>query len=255
MNSRPTVSDTKRAFYSRQTRPVNSVYRRVIEELLVEMHLLRVNDDFKYDAIYALGIVTSFDNFMEGYEPASDRESIFTALTAAEDLDLQTIRSNAEHLGNTVNQKTLDGLTTWFQSAASSGMGEFEGQVKAIADNSSFKYSRLFGIGLYAMLQKADDEAAKDEEKVKGYLTELSSLLGLSEDKLAKDIELYRSNLEKVQLARQTMAEIVAADRKREAQRKAEQQAKKDAHADGAAEPAENSETSSSEESNSAPSA
>lgn len=248
MNTRPTVSDTKRAFYSRQTRPVNSVYRRVIEELLVEMHLLRVNDDFQYDAIYALGIVTSFDNFMEGYEPASDRENIFSALAAAEEIDLQRIHSNAEHLGNTVNAKTLDGLKDWFKSASTSGMGEFEAQVKTIVDNKSFKYSRLFGIGLYAMLQKADEEAAKDEEKVKGYLTEMSALLGLSEDKLTKDIELYRSNLEKVQIARQTLAEIVAADRKREAQRQAEQQAKKDAHADGAAEAPTESSTDSSEE-------
>ena len=255
MNTRPTVSDTKRAFYSRQTRPVNSVYRRVIEELLVEMHLLRVNDDFRYDAIYALGIVTSYDNFMEGYEPASDREPIFAALTAAEDLDPQHLRSNAEHLGNTVNQKTLQGLQSWVQTAVSTGMGEFEGQIKAIADNPSFKYSRLFGIGLYAMLAKADEAAAADEEKVKGYLTEMSALLGLSEEKLAKDIELYRSNLEKVQLARQTMAEIVAADRKREAQRQAEQQAKKDAHADGAADAPTNSDSSTSDESNSAPSA
>ena len=76
----------------------------------------------------------------------------------------------------------------------------------------------------------------------------MSALLGLSEDKLTKDIELYRSNLEKVQIARQTLAEIVAADRKREAQRQAEQQAKKDAHADGAAEAPTESSTDSSEE-------
>ena len=235
MNSRPTVSDTKRAFYSRQTRPVNSVFRRVVEELLVEMHLLRVNEDFQYDAIYALGIVASYDNFMEGYEPASDRENIFLALAAAEEYDPQALRGDAQNLRNTVEPKSYDSLLEWFKAAAQTGMGEFEGQVKAAADNSKFKYSRLFGIGLFTMLQVADEESAKDEEKVKAYLTSLSELFGTSTDKLIKDIDFYRSNLEKVQLARETLAEIIEADKKREAQRQAEQQAKKDAHADGAA--------------------
>ena len=54
-----TVSDTKREFYALHTRPIDSVYRRVIEELLVEMHLLSVNHDFQYDAVYALGVVSA----------------------------------------------------------------------------------------------------------------------------------------------------------------------------------------------------
>lgn len=256
MNSRPTVSDTKRAFYSRQTRPVNSVFRRVIEELLVEMHLLRVNDDFRYDAIYALGIVSSFDNFMEGYEPSSERDSIFNALVLAEEIDPQKLRADAKNIHITIQDKSYASLGEWFKSASTSGNGEFEGQVKAITDNHAFKYSRLFGIGLFTMLQAADDEASKNEEKVKEYLTQLSEIFGISNEKLIKDIDFYRANLEKVQQARATIAEIIEADRKREAQRQAEQQAKQDAHADGAAGDVATSTdaTSESEESSSTPS-
>ena len=73
MNNVRTVSDAKRAFYTLHTRPINSIYRRVVEELMVEMHLLFVNTDFSYDAIYALGVVTAFDRFMQGYRPEHDR--------------------------------------------------------------------------------------------------------------------------------------------------------------------------------------
>ena len=72
MNNVRTVSETKRTFYSLHTRPINTIYRRVVEELMVEMHLLDVNADFKYDPIYALGVVTTFDRFMEGYKPSED---------------------------------------------------------------------------------------------------------------------------------------------------------------------------------------
>ena len=201
----------------------------------MEMHLLRVNDDFNYDAIYALGIVSSFDYFMEGYEPTSQRDNIFNALALAEEVDPQKLRADAQNLRNTVHAKSYEGLIDWLNAAAISGNGEFEGQVKAIADNGTFKYSRLFGIGLFTILQVADDEASKNEEKVKDYLTQLSEKFGISSEKLLKDIDFYRANLEKVQQAQATMAEIVEADRKREAQRLAEKQAKQDAHADGAA--------------------
>ena len=80
MNNVRTVSDTKRAFYGQHTRPINAIYRRVVEELMVEMHLLLVNADFNYDSIYALGVVNTFDRFMKGYEPESDRTSIYTAI-------------------------------------------------------------------------------------------------------------------------------------------------------------------------------
>jgi len=40
VNNVRTVSDTKRAFYTLHTRPINTIYRRVVEELIVEMHLL-----------------------------------------------------------------------------------------------------------------------------------------------------------------------------------------------------------------------
>ena len=63
MSNVRTVSDTKRSFYALHTRPISSIYRRVVEELMVEMHLLSVNVDFSYDSIYALGVVTTFDRY------------------------------------------------------------------------------------------------------------------------------------------------------------------------------------------------
>lgn len=234
MNTRPTVSETKRAFYTHHTRPINSVYRRVVEELLVEMHLLRVNDDFRYDAVYALGVVSSFNRFMDGYEPEAERESIFKSLCLAEDLDPQKLRTDADNLIKTVESKSLENLMSWFKSSTTMGMGEFEGQLKAIADNSKFKYSRLFGIGLYTLMETVDATTVKDEKKLTEWVQSLSDLLKISAGKLQKDVEFYHSNVEKVQQARKTIEEIIEADRKRQEQRLAEQQAKKDAETDGA---------------------
>ena len=99
MSNIRTVSDTKRAFYTTHTRPISSIYRRVVEELMVEMHLLSVNAEFQYDSIYALGVVTTFDKFMQGYRPHEDLSSIFAALCQAMNgVDANQYRHDAETL-------------------------------------------------------------------------------------------------------------------------------------------------------------
>ncbi|MGB3755154.1 MAG: photosystem II biogenesis protein Psp29, partial [Rivularia sp. (in: cyanobacteria)] len=83
----------------------------------------------------------------------------------------------------------------------------------------SFKYSRLFAIGLYTLLESSDPEMVKDEKLRNEALKTIANSLNLSEDKLSKDLDLYRSNLDKMAQAAIVMADMVAADRKRREQR------------------------------------
>ena len=99
MTNLSTVSDTKRNFYSTHTRPINSIYRRVVEELMVEMHLLSTNVDFAYNPIYALGVVSSFDRFMTSYRPETDKQSIFVALCQSMGGNAEQYRSEERRVG------------------------------------------------------------------------------------------------------------------------------------------------------------
>ncbi len=151
MNNVRTVSDTKRTFYTLHTRPINTIYRRVVEELMVEMHLLSVNADFSYNPIYGLGVVTTFDRFMQGYEPERDKESIFSALCQAVEQDEQRYRQDAERLREVAKSLPVNDLIAWLsQSTYSNRDADLQAQLQAIANNSSFKYSRLFAIGLFS---------------------------------------------------------------------------------------------------------
>ena len=154
MNNAPvrTVSDAKRDFYSHHTRPINSIYRRVVDELMVEMHLLSVNVDFAYDPIFALGIVTTFDRFMVGYEPEADKASIFNALCRSIHSTPEHYRGEAEAIKASVNGMSLDDLKGQFENLSDGGEG-LRGTLAAIANKEKFKYSRPFGIGLYTLVE------------------------------------------------------------------------------------------------------
>lgn len=218
VNDVRTVSDTKRAFYTLYTRPVNSIYRRVVEELMVEMHLLAVNADFQYSPIYALGAVTTYDRFMQGYRPETDKASIFAALFQAVGYNPQTYRHDADHLLEEAGHFSIENLLSEVSHLENASSGLL-GYLRAIAENPKFKYNRLFAIGLYTLLEKIDTDLVKDEKRRTEALQNLSEPLKLNADKLQKDLELYRSNLDKIAQAQTMLDDILKADRKKKEER------------------------------------
>jgi photosystem II biogenesis protein Psp29 len=216
-----TVSDAKRDFYAHHTRPINSIYRRVVDELLVEMHLLSVNVDFAYDPFYALGVVTTFDRFMENYTPETDLGSIFNGLCQAVGGSPEQYRQDAEAVKAMVNGMSLDDLKAQFEHLESADHNDgLRGKLAAVATRETFKYSRPFGIGLYTLVETvAPEETLKSKDDTEALFKDLSSKLNISSDKLQKDLELYRSNLEKLSQAQEVMKDILAADRKKREER------------------------------------
>lgn len=215
MNNVRTVADAKHDFYKAFPKPVNSIYRRVIDELLVEVHLLRVSQTFTYDSVFALGVATAFDRFMAGYEPSSDLDHIFKGLCQALSLESEQIRLESSNLTDLATKfpDQIKSLFTTLESGAD--LDSLMGQVRAIASNPKFKYSRLFAVGIFTLLEVALPEVIADPEKRQALLTQVGDTLKISSERLLKDLDLYRSNLEKVQQNRQMMDDMVEAERKK----------------------------------------
>ncbi len=225
MNNVRTVSDTKRAFYGQHTRPINAIYRRVVEELMVETHLLLVNADFNYDSIYALGVVSTYDRFMKGYEPAADRDSIYRAILQANEADPDQYRRDAEELLDVAKSvSSVDEFKSVLNEAKTDGGSDTlkANLHKAIA-NPKFKYSRLFAIGLYNVVEAIDADLLQDKDKRDALMKDLAATINLNEDLLKKDIDLYRGNLEKMAQAQEVMKDMIEAEKKKKAKREEEQ--------------------------------
>ena len=220
-----TVSDSKRAFYSAYPRPINSIYRRVIEELLVEMHLLSVNADFKPDPIYYLGIVTSYERLMQGYQPEEDKEKIFNALCTATNADPQKYKSQAGTLLSLADNKSVEELVDWFGNPTADGdTGYIVEPIKAIASNENFKYSRPFAIGIYTLLEECDLELVKDLEKFNETVDTIASKLQISSEKMKKDLDVYRGSLEKMVQLLKVIEDVLEASRKKREKREREKE-------------------------------
>jgi len=212
-----TVSETKREFHLHHNRPINSIYRRFVEELMVEMHLLNVNADFRYDPIYALGVVTSFEQFMQGYRPEEDKNSIFNAICRSVGVDTQQYRQNAQDVlaasQAIAPAELVDKITKL--TAESVGDNYFLQTLEKVHQSANFKYNRPFAIGLYTILNTIDPDVIKEEEKRNQVLSQLSEALNLSGEKLLKDLDLYRNNLDKADQLLKVLGETMEAERKK----------------------------------------
>jgi photosystem II biogenesis protein Psp29 len=187
---------------------------------MVEMHLLGVNADFQNDPIYTLGVVTAFDRFMVGYSPETDKESIFNALIQAQEGDPQQYRAEAQRLEEFAKTLSVETLTTWAEVAKTQTEGnELQQLFHAIATRPKFKYSRLFAIGLYRLLESINPEVVENKEHREKALSAIATGLNLPQDKLLKDLDLYRSNLDKMVQTQILMKEITEAERKKRAER------------------------------------
>ncbi len=194
---------------------------------MVEMHLLSVNVDFQYDPIYALGVATTFHRFMQGYQPEQDKSSIFGSLCTALNDHPSRYTDDAEKLKGICDRLTPQEIISAL-TLTETGQGDLQ-VLRQVADSIAarpkFKYSRLFGIGLYTLLELADADFAKDDAKRTGALKQVATALHFNDDKLQKDLELYRSNLEKLSQARLAIEEAVQAERKKREQRAQEKAA------------------------------
>jgi photosystem II biogenesis protein Psp29 len=164
--------------------------------------------------------VTAFDRFMLGYAPEADRVSIFNALCKSLEEDPERYKQDAQRLESLADRLSGQELLSWLDRSSSlEDTADLQASLGAIASNPQFKYSRLFAIGLFSLLEKADPNLVKDQETRNNAIAKVSVALHLPEDKVSKDLDLYRSNLEKMAQARIVLQDVIQAERKKREKR------------------------------------
>ncbi|WP_218081207.1 photosystem II biogenesis protein Psp29 [Anthocerotibacter panamensis] len=206
----PTVADTKQTFFTLFTRPLNSIYRRVLDELLVEVHLLVVHHQFRYDPFFGLGLVTVYERFMDGYRPTTDKEEIFVALTQALGLSAEQLRRDAHDL-TTASGPVL--LTALEQG------NEIESLPVSLQDFARTpgvgKYSRLLALGLATALE--EPLKGMPETKRQEVFAAICTRWGLTADRVKKDLDFYSQALEQVRKSKESLDEMMEQTRKKRA--------------------------------------
>ncbi|EXB62314.1 Protein THYLAKOID FORMATION1 [Morus notabilis] len=206
----PTVADTKLNFLKAYKRPIPSVYNTVLQELLVQHHLMKYKRTFRYDPVFALGFVTVYDQLMDGYPSDEDRAAIFQSYIKALNEEPEQYRIDSQKLEEWARAQNASSLIEF-----SSKEGEVEGTLKDISERAShgnFSYSRFFAVGLFRILELANATEPTILEK-------LCSALNINKRSVDRDLDVYRNLLSKLVQAKELLKEYVEREKKKREER------------------------------------
>jgi len=207
----PTVAETKLNFLKSYKRPIPSIYSAVLQELLVQQHLMRYKKTYQYDAVFALGFVTVYDQLMEGYPSNEDRDSIFKAYITALNEDPDQYRADALKMEEWARSQNGSSLVDF-----SSRDGEIESILKDISERAkgkgNFSYSRFFAVGLFRLLELSN----ATEPTI---LDKLCAALNVSKRSVDRDLDVYRNILSKLVQAKELLKEYVDREKKKREER------------------------------------
>ena len=209
-----TVADSKRAFHRAFPFVIAPLYRRMVDELLVELHLLSHQKGFRAEGLFAVGLIQVFESFSKGYRPEEQRQPLFEALCGSSGFSAADFENERQSMVAAVGHHSLEELSGWLTSGGAGAPAPIADALNAVKQ-ADFHYSRLAAVGLLTLLQQAAGADALEPAALRQSAHEIGEAMGLLKSRLDKDLSLYASNVEKMAQAVELMEETVAADRRR----------------------------------------
>tara|TARA_B100000131_G_scaffold107814_1_gene104589 strand:- start:128 stop:784 length:657 start_codon:yes stop_codon:yes gene_type:complete len=190
LSQRKTVSESKITFHNEFQYVIPAVYRRVIDEFIVELNLLRNQSEFLEDHLFSLGLVKSFEDLTEGYKPSSHKDGLIKAICKSTGFDI----NNIEALSKTIISKSIKLAEEANGQSLESNKKIVEILVEEFKINKKNYYSRITGIGFFIFCSNAFGEQKDDLKPI----LNLAEEMGFKKERLEKDINLYKNSLDKM---------------------------------------------------------
>ena len=198
-----TVSDSKKLFHEKFPYVIPGLYKRIVDEMLVELNLLNHQNEFTQDYLFCVGLTETFKELMKGYQPEKHLDLLFESLCSSTNFEAIEI--------NEISQKSQKE----FKNKASNEI------LKLLIEKSNSKLypSRILNLAIYILISNSQDLKEKDESETNKMITDIFEKLNLSANKAEKDIGIYKSSISKMKQAKELIEELRIKDKKKEQKR------------------------------------
>ncbi len=172
------------------------IYRRFTDEILVELHLLSHQKNFRVEGIFSVGLTKVFEEFTQGYKPEGHLNQLFEALCLSSGYDSKKIRElSAKTIEESKSISTEDIFHYLQQDQAPTSSQGIVNKIAKLKEDSSH-YSRIITIGLKSVIISTGSK-----ENIDNNVIDLAELIGFSRARVEKDLALYNSSKEKLNQA------------------------------------------------------
>lgn len=210
-----TVSETINEFYKEYPGPpILPMYRSFIIDFLTQIHLSVVDERFKYDAIFALGVMEYYDGLMGNYDKLLGGESsgkILVAFLKSLGMDVEKVKSDAEAMKSYASSTSPAQI---LQQMEGTEVAPEKKAAEAFSSIGPSLYSMSFSVGLFKMMELAGVETTKAN------VEEWAKALKITPpSKSTSDLETYKQNKKKLQQSEEMLREVEIREKKKLAQR------------------------------------
>jgi len=195
-----TVSDSKKLFHEKFTYVIPGLYKRIVDEMLVELNLLNHQNEFRQDFLFCIGLTETFKELMKGYKPEKHIDLLFESLCISTNFEAKEIKE--------ISQKSQ----SEFKDKSSKDL------LKIVKEKSNSKLypSRMLNLGTYIVFSNASDFDGGNESEMNKIIYDIFDKLSLSPSKAEKDIGIYKSTISKMEQAKELIEELRIKDKKKE---------------------------------------
>ena len=199
MKEKLTVSDSKKLFHEKFPYVIPGLYKRIVDEMLVELNLLNHQNEFSQDYLFCVGLTETFKELMKGYQPKKHLDLLFESLCSSANFEAKEI--------NEISQKSQKD----FKNKTSNDI------LKLLIEKSNSKLypSRILNLAIYILISRAQDLKDKDESGTNKMISDIFEKLNLSTNKAEKDIGIYKSSISKMEQAKELIEELRIKDKKK----------------------------------------
>ena len=193
MSVRATISDSKSDFHKEFPYVIPPIYRKLADELLVELHLLSHQKNFKNSPIFATGLKEIFNKFTNGYKPVEHTNKLFNAICNCNGFNPDEIKTMSDQLVKKADKISKEDLN------------EYLLKIKEENKDNNY-YSRINAIGIYTLVSMLPYNKESKDAEIKNETKRIAEILGHQYERVDKDISLYKSNIEKMRQALEIIA-------------------------------------------------
>jgi len=194
-----TVSDSKMLFHEQFPYVIPGLYKRIVDEMLVELNLLKHQNEFSQDYLFCVGLTETFKELTKGYKPEKHLDLLFESLCSSTNFEAKEIKEISQKSQKEFKDKSLKDI------------------LKLLIEKSNSKLypSRVLNLGMYILISNSQDFKEKEESEINKMISDYFEKLGLSPQKAEKDIGIYKSSISKMEQAKELIEELRIKDKKK----------------------------------------
>ena len=194
-----TVSDSKKLFHEKFPYVIPGLYKRIVDEMLVELNLLNHQNEFTQDYLFCVGLTETFKELMKGYKPEKHLDLLFESLCSSTNFIAKEIKEISQKFQEEFKTKSSKDLIKLLKEK----------------NNSKLYPSRILNLGIFIIISNSSDFIEESESEKNKIISDFFEKLNLSTNKAEKDIGIYKSSISKMEQAKELIEELRIKDKKK----------------------------------------